>query len=138
MTKTKALVRRNGIAHEIDSEELVPGDVIILDAGRIIAADIRLIKSDELSIEESALTGESHPAKKEAEKNITEGKIPVGDRVNMAYMSTVVTKGYGEGIVVATGSETEVGNIAHILDTEESTKTPLEKRLDELGKILGK
>ena len=102
MTKTKALVRRDGIAQEIDSEELVPGDIVILDAGRIIAADIRLIKSEELSIEESALTGESHPSRKDAEKVLTDEKIPLGDRANMAYMSTVVVNGYGEGIVVET------------------------------------
>ncbi len=137
MTSPQAIVRRNGKAVEISSKEIVVGDVILLDAGRIIPADIRLIESQELQIEESALTGESVPSKKNANQ-IFEEKTGIGDRKNMAYMSTVVTNGRGVGVVTAIGGDTEVGHIAHILETEETVQTPLEKRLEHLGKVLGK
>lgn len=137
MTSPTSLVRRGGKTLEIASKDVVVGDILLLDAGRIIAADIRLVESQELQIEESALTGESVPSKKDATKTFDE-KTGVGDRKNMAFMSTVVTNGRGEGIVVAIGSETEVGHIAHILDSEETPATPLEIRLEHLGKTLGK
>jgi Ca2+-transporting ATPase len=138
MTYPKALVRRDGVVIQIDSEKVVPGDIIILIAGQIIAADIRLIESANLQIEESALTGESFPSDKEASVNNIDPGTPLGDRLNAAFMSTIVTGGRGVGVVVETGMNTEIGKIAGIINTEEKSKTPLEIRLDELGKTLGK
>lgn len=137
MSAPKALVRRNGEVKEVDSAELVPGDLVLLDAGRYIPADLRLIESSNLQIEESALTGESVPSEKEANTTIDSEKTPVGDQINMAFMSTLVTYGRGEGIVIATGMETEMGKIAKILDEDLDELTPLQKRLEELGKTLG-
>ena len=137
MTTPKSLVRRNGELKEINSEEIVPGDVIILDAGRFVPADIRLIESANLQIEESALTGESVPSEKDATSLHQDPKTPIGDKSNMAFMSTLATYGRGEGIVVATAMETEIGKIAKILDEEIAEMTPLQKRLEELGKTLG-
>lgn len=137
MTSPHAIVRRDGKPLEIASKEIVVGDIVLLDAGRIIPADIRLIEAEELQIEESALTGESLPSKKNAEE-IFDEKTGIGDRKNMAYSSTVVTNGRGVGIVTAVGADTEVGHIANILETEEVSATPLEKRLENLGKTLGK
>jgi len=137
MSFPKALVRRNGEVKEINSHEVVPGDILILDAGRSISADIRLIESANLQIEESALTGESVPAEKDASQIHIELKTPLGDRMNMAFMSTLVTSGRGVGVVVETGMTTEVGKIATLINTEKKEKTPLEIRLDKLGKTLG-
>ncbi len=137
MTTPKALVRRDGEVKEINSEEIVPGDIIVLDAGRFIPADIRLIESANLQIEESALTGESVPSEKKAEEVFTNPKTPLGDMSNMAFMSTLVTYGRGEGVVIATAMETQMGKIAKILDEDVEEMTPLQKRLDELGRILG-
>lgn len=137
MTTPKALVRRNGEIKEINSENLVPGDIIIIDAGRFIPADIRLIESVNLQIEESALTGESVPSQKDANVVLTDDKTPIGDKSNMLFMSTLATYGRGEGIVVYTGMETEMGKIAKILDEDTDTTTPLQKKLDQLGKTLG-
>lgn len=137
MTTSKSLVRRDGEIKEINSEELVPGDIIILDAGRFVPADIRLIESANLQIEESALTGESVPSEKDAKDILEDPKTPIGDKTNMAFMSTLVTYGRGEGVVVATAMDTEIGKIAKILDEDMEGMTPLQKRLDELGKTLG-
>ena len=137
MSSPRALVRRNGTIREVDSEDVVPGDILILDAGRFIAADIRLVESANLQIEESALTGESVPSSKDAAAIHHDSKTPLGDRANSAFMSTLVTYGRGVGVVVATGMNTEVGKIAGIIETGEA-QTPLEIRLDELGKTLGK
>ena len=137
MTTPKSLVRRNGEVIEVNSEDLVPGDILVIDAGRFIPADVRLIESANLQIEESALTGESVPSEKNADFITKDEKIPVGDKENMAFMSTMATYGRGEGVVVGTGMETEIGKIAKILDEDESTLTPLQIKLDELGKILG-
>jgi Ca2+-transporting ATPase len=137
MSFPKALVRRNGEVKEINSHEVVPGDILILDTGRFISADIRLIESVNLQIEESALTGESVPSEKDASQIYSDQKTPLGDRSNMAFMSTLVTHGRGVGVVVETGMNTEVGKIAHLINTEEKEKTPLEIRLDKLGKTLG-
>lgn len=134
----KVLVKREGQAKEIGSEKIVPGDILILDAGRFVGADIRLIESANLQIEESALTGESVPSTKNANAITDSTETPLGDRLNSAFMSTLVTNGRGVGVVVATGMQTEVGKIAGIINEEGETKTPLEKRLDELGKTLGK
>ncbi|HCX04746.1 MAG TPA: ATPase, partial [Clostridiales bacterium] len=136
MASPRALVKRDGKTIEIDSEEIVPGDVVILDAGRFVPADIRLTDSANLKIEESSLTGESVPSEKNHEKIFDNKKIPVGDRVNMAFSSTVVSYGRGEGIVVSTGMNTEIGTIAKNLE-EDKELTPLQERLEELGKVLG-
>lgn len=137
MTNPKSLVRRDSEVLEINSEEVVPGDIVILDTGRYIPADIRLIESANLQIEESALTGESVPANKDASLNLSDPKTPLGDKINMAFMSTLVTYGRGEGVVVGTAMDTEMGKIAKILDDDTEEMTLLQKRLDELGRILG-
>lgn len=138
LSAPRALVKRNGTVSEIESEKIVPGDILVLEAGRFVAADTRLLESANLQIEESALTGESVPSEKDANTGLQDGNIPLGDQVNMAFMSTVVTYGRGLGVVVETGMKTEVGKIADIINQEKNDKTPLEKRLDELGKTLGK
>ena len=138
MSSPKALVRRDGEVKEIDSSALIPGDIILLDAGRYVPADLRLVEAANLQVEESALTGESVPTEKNANEVFDDPQTPLGDRLNSAFMSTLVTYGRGVGVVVATGMETEVGKIAKIIDDEEDTKTPLEHRLDDLGKLLGK
>lgn len=138
MSSPKALVKRSGQTKEIDSTEIVPGDIIILDAGRVIPADLRLIETVNLQIEESSLTGESLPVTKNAEEVFENSKLPLAERQNMAFMSTIVTAGRGMGVAVGTGMSTEVGKIADLLDTDVHVKTPLEKKLSELGKTLGK
>ncbi|MDD4192453.1 MAG: cation-translocating P-type ATPase [Mangrovibacterium sp.] len=137
MSTPRALVRRDGIVKEVDSEALVPGDLLILDTGRFVAADIRLTEAANLQIEESAMTGESVPSQKDASLLLDE-ETSLGDRKNLAFMGSLVTYGRGMGVVVATGMETEMGKIAGMIGEEEEEKTPLEKRLNELGKILGK
>lgn len=137
LSTPKALVRRDGEIIEIPSEEVVIGDIVIVDAGRYIPADLRLIESINLKIDESTFTGESVPSEKNANIIIEDIKSPIGDRINMAYMSTLSTYGRGVGIVVATGMNTEIGKIAKILDNEEKDSTPLQKRLNKLGKFLG-
>ena len=138
MSSPKALVKRDGQTKEIDSADLVPGDLVILDAGRVIPADLRLIETVNLQIEESSLTGESLPVHKNAEVSFQNIKTPIAEMANMCFMSTIVTAGRGVGIVVETGMNTEVGKIANLLDTDVHQKTPLEKKLNELGKTLGK
>lgn len=137
LSTPKALVKRNGILLEIPSEQVVVGDIIIIDAGRYIPADLRLLESSNLKIEESAFTGESLPSEKDANLIINEEKPQVGDMHNMAFMSTLSTYGRGTGVVVATGMNTEIGKIAKMLDSEEEDSTPLQKKLSELGKTLG-
>ena len=137
MTTPKSLVRRNGDLVEINSEHIVAGDIVIIDAGRYIPADLRLIESANLQIEESALTGESVPSNKDASQIFTNPKTPIGDKSNMAFMSTLSTYGRGEGVVVATAMDTEIGKIAKILDQDSDEMTPLQRRLDELGKMIG-
>ncbi len=134
---SKALVRREGVVKQIDSRKLVPGDIVMLDPGRLIAADIRLIESSNLHIEESALTGESVPSHKDAVTVIKDLKTALGDLINTAFMSTMVTSGRGAGVVVNTGMRTEIGKIASLINTEEKSKTPLQIQLDKLGKKLG-
>lgn len=137
LTFPKALVRRNGVVTELDSEKIVPGDILILDAGRIISADIRLIESINLQVDESSLTGESVPSEKDASLIQTDPKTPLGDRLNLGFMSTIIASGRGIGVVVGTAMNTEIGKIASIINTEVKSKTPLEIRLDRLGKNLG-
>ena len=137
MSNPQTMVRRAGENQEIDSEDLVPGDVVLIDAGRFIPADLRLIESSNLQIEESALTGESVPTHKDASAIIEDTAANIGDRSNMAFRSTTATYGRGEGVVIATGMQTEMGKIASILDSAEDSETPLQRRLNELGKVLG-
>lgn len=137
MTTPKSLVRRDGEIIEVSSEELVPGDILIIEAGRFIPADVRLLETVNLQIEESALTGESVPSEKNADFITSDGKIGVGDKENMAFMSTMATYGRGEAVIVGTAMETEIGKIAKILDEDNENLTPLQIKLDELGKSLG-
>lgn len=135
LASPKALVRRDGKEFELPSEQLVPGDIVLLEAGRQVPADMRLLQAVNLKIEESALTGESVPVEKtDGEHGIAGGSI--GDKTNMAYMSTAVTYGRGEGIVTATGMETEIGKIAGMISQSGNELTPLQKRLADLGKLL--
>lgn len=136
MSTPKAIVRRDGQIKEISSENLVPGDVVIIDAGRYIPADLRLIETANLQIEESALTGESVPVDKNAGWS-SDSEVPLGDQQNIAFMSTLSTYGRGTGIVTSTGMETEIGKIAKMLGGQDKEITPLQNKLNELGKILG-
>lgn len=137
LASPKAMVIRDGRRREIPAAELVKGDLVCLEAGCQVPADLRLITSSNLKIEESALTGEALPVEKDASFQGKRGvQLPLGDRRNMAYMSTVVTYGRGEGIVTATGMETELGQIATMITESKEELTPLQKRLGELGKIL--
>ncbi|MDR3364927.1 MAG: cation-translocating P-type ATPase [Clostridiales Family XIII bacterium] len=133
-----AAVRRGGRLREIPAAELVPGDVILLEAGRIVPADVRLLESINLKIEESALTGESVPVEKDA-GFVAEGDAAagIGDRINMGYLSTGVAYGRGLAVVTATGMDTEMGRIARMLAGEGGKLTPLQKKLAGLGKALG-
>jgi Ca2+-transporting ATPase len=135
MMKTIARVRRDGQAVEIDAQDLVPGDVVLVEAGNLIPADGRVHLAATLEIEEAALTGESLPVGKSVEPVLGED-VPLGDRTCMAYMNTSVTRGRGEMIVTATGMKTEIGHIATMLASAETSKTPLQKQLDSLSKII--
>ncbi|MDS1002133.1 calcium-translocating P-type ATPase, PMCA-type [Clostridium sporogenes] len=137
LSTPKALVKRNGESIEIPSEDVVPGDVIILDAGRYVPCDLRLIETANLKIEESTLTGESVPVEKHAEEKLEDPKTALGDQKNMAFMSTLATYGRGIAVSVGTGMNTEIGKIAKMLEGEDKELTPLQKKLAELGKILG-
>jgi len=138
MASPKALVKRSGEQFEVDSGDLVPGDIVILDAGRYVPADLRLVETVNLKIDESALTGESVAVEKNAEELYQDEDVAIADRVNMAYMTSLVTYGRGTGVVVSIGNKTEVGKIADFLKEDQQTKTPLEIRLAHLGKTLGK
>jgi P-type Ca2+ transporter type 2C len=135
MMKTVARVRRGGQALEIDAEELVPGDVVLMEAGNRVPADGRVSVAATFEIEEAALTGESLPVAKETEP-VPGKEVALGDRTCMAYMNTSVTRGRGEMIVTATGMDTEIGHIADLLAKTEAGKTPLQKQLDGLSKII--
>ncbi|HEU4539813.1 MAG TPA: HAD-IC family P-type ATPase, partial [Jiangellaceae bacterium] len=135
MMKTIARVRRDGQVVEVDAEELVPGDVVLVEAGNVVPADGRIIVAATLEIEEAALTGESLPVAKSTEP-VTGADVPLGDRTCIAYMNTSVTRGRGELIVTDTGMDTEIGHIADLLSKTEAEKTPLQKQLDGLSKII--
>lgn len=136
MSAPKCKVLRDSQVVVIESRLLVPGDVILLDTGDLLPADVRLIEAINLKIEEAALTGESLPSEKFTEA-IQEDEIPLGDRGNMAFSSGIVVYGRGKGIVTATGLKTEVGKIASMIQSVSNQKTPLQKKLDKLGKHLG-
>ena len=129
-------VLRDGVIKEVLTRELVPGDIVILETGAIIPADLRLVEAVNLKIQESALTGESVPVEKRTEPLKGEG-IALGDRINMAFSSGMVTYGRGRGVVVTTGMKTEVGKIANMLQETVDTETPMSRRLEQLGKVLG-
>ncbi|GAB4508737.1 MAG: calcium-transporting P-type ATPase, PMR1-type [Anaerolineae bacterium] len=129
-------VRRDGKVHQISAEELVPGDIVLLDEGDRIPADGRLIVSNNLQVEEAALTGESEPVNKKTEAISEDGNVALGDRINVVYMGTSVNYGRGEMVVTDTGLETELGNIAAMLLQVETGQTPLQRRLAQLGTTL--
>jgi Ca2+-transporting ATPase len=128
-------VLRDGNLMELPAQQLVPGDVILLEAGNLVPADARLLESVNLRIQEATLTGESEPVEKEV-RPLPEQDLTIGDRRNMAYMGTVVTYGRGKALIVATGENTELGKVASLLRGVGSEQTPLQRRLDQLGKLL--
>lgn len=132
-----AKVKRNGLIQTINGENVLPGDIVILEAGNYVPADMRLINAVNLKVEEASLTGENEPVLKNADKVITNKKVALGDMCNMAFGSTIVVNGHAEGIVVSTGMSTEVGKIANMIITNESPTTPIQKKLEEVGKVLG-
>ncbi len=136
MSAPHARVIRNGKEEIIDAADLVPGDIIHLEAGDFIPADAYLLASASLKSEESALTGESVPSEKDANAEIKEG-APLGDRSNMVFSGCSVTYGTATAVVTATGMDTEMGKIANLLDSETETQTPLQEKLAQLGKYLG-
>jgi Ca2+-transporting ATPase len=139
MASPYSKVRRSGKVAQIKSEEIVPGDIILLEAGDAVPADMRLIEASSLKIEEASLTGESVPTEKNAAVIAAKDKdkdVPLGDRHNMAYMGTNVVYGRGEGVVVNTGMQTEMGKIANIISSTGEEKTPLQKKLSGLSKVL--
>ena len=131
-----AKVLRNGSIDVVASKDLVPGDIVILETGDYVPADIRLIEAVNLKAQESSLTGESVPVEKTT-KVINEKKVGIGDRTNMVFSSSLITYGRGKGVVVETGMNTEVGKIAGILENTEKAETPLQVKLNKLGKTLG-
>ncbi len=136
MSSPTAKVKRNGKIINIKSEEVVVGDILILEAGNYIPADCRLINSSNLKVEESALTGETLPVTKDA-NIILKSDISLADTINMVYATTIVVGGHGEGIVTDTGMSTKVGKIAKMIITDEAPLTPIQKKLAEVGKTLG-
>ena len=135
MAKPLVRVIRDGNLTEISSTEIVPGDLVVVENGNIVPADCRLLESHNLKVQESALTGESEAVLKYTDK-LDKEDIPVGDRLNMIYMGTIVTQGRGKALVTDTGMNTELGSIATMLQDVQSEQTPLQKRLDNVGKIL--
>ena len=136
LASPEAHVIREGSRQVIPSHELVPGDVVLLEAGNFVPADVRLIDAVNLRVEEAALTGESVPVQKDATARL-EADIPLGDRKNTAFMGTLVNYGRGRGVVVSTGMRTQIGMIAEMLQAVEQEATPIQRRLDQLGKTLG-
>ncbi len=135
LVSPRARVIREGVLQEVEASELAAGDLVCLEAGCQVPADLRLIQAASLKVEESALTGESVPSEKDA-SFLARCELPLGDRKNMAYMSTVVTCGRGMGIVTATGMDTQIGRIAALISESREEPTPLQKRLGELGTVL--
>ncbi len=136
MTVPQCKVVRDGQVQVIESRELVPGDIVLLDTGDAIPADLRLVEAINLKVQDSALTGESVPEEKFTTP-ITEENVPLGDRDNLGFSSSIVTYGRGKGIVIGTGMNTEVGKIASLIQSVPDMKTPMQQKLDQLGKFLG-
>lgn len=134
MTAPTAIVKRNGAYEKIPADQLVKGDIVKLKAGNQVPADLRLLQVQGLSVNESALTGESLPVAKNAKP--LEAGLPMAEKKNMAYMSTEIMKGSAEGVVTATGMDTELGKIADMMGEHQGELTPLQKRLGDLGKLL--
>ncbi len=134
MTRVTAKVRRDESVHEISAREIVPGDILILSGGDVVTADVRLIEASKMKINEAPLTGESLPVDKQVE-TLSED-TPLADRSNMAYKGTSVARGAGEGVVINTGMDTELGNISTLVQEAEEEATPLEEKLDALGRKL--
>ncbi len=135
MAAPEANVLRDGQTVTLAAAELVPGDVVLLEAGNVVPADLRLLEVEEMQVDESALTGESHPVEKQS-ACLSEIDLPIGDRQNLAFKSSLITRGHGKGVVVATGLETEIGRIAELLRGETGVKTPLQVRLTRFGRYL--
>lgn len=135
LSAPQARVIRDGNSMMVDSYEVVPGDLLVLEAGDRVGADSRIIRADVLEVDEAALTGESMPVGKDP-RTIHQKDIPLGDRRCMVYAGTTITNGRGMAVVVATGMGTQLGEIAHLLETAEDDETPLQKRLDQLGRWL--
>ena len=127
-------VRRDGEVRELPAVELVPGDIVVLERGEVLGADVRILEVDGLQVDESPLTGESVPVTKQVEP--VDGDAPLAERASMAYKGTAVTRGAGLGVVVRTGMETEIGEISEMAGAAEAEETPLERRLDTLGRRL--
>ena len=135
MLVTTATVRRDGRTVQVDAAELVPGDVMVIEAGDRVPADGRLLSSASLEVQESSLTGEAQPVGKSAAAEVDE-RAPLGDQVTAVFMNTMVTRGRGEALVTATGMATETGRIAHMLHEAEPEPTPLQRQIDGLGRTL--
>ena len=136
MAAPEAHVLRDGHRITIPARELVPGDVVLLEAGNVIPADVRLLEGFNLKVEEASLTGESLPVNKDAAR-VLGPDTGIGDRRNCAFMSTMVSYGRGKGLVISTGMQTEIGKIAEMIQAVEEEQTPLQKKLDDLGRTLG-
>ncbi len=136
MTAPEARVIRDSHRQTIPAQEVVPGDLVQLESGNYIPADVRLVESVNLQIDEASLTGESIPVRKRAEV-VLDGEIPLGDRSNSAYMGTLVTYGRGRGVAFATGMHTQIGLIAEMIQSYEEEQTPLQVKLNQLGRWLG-
>ena len=136
MTPRKTKVIREGKIQEVNAEDLVPGDITILEAGNYVPADSRIIEAHNLKIEESSLTGETEAVTKNAEM-ICKKDVPLGDRLNMAYMSTIIVNGHGIAVVTDIGMNTKVGQIANMIIENEAPETPIQKKLGQVGKTLG-
>ena len=135
MAAPEAQVLRDGHRQTVPARDLVPGDIVFLEAGNYIPADMRLLEAVNLRVEEASLTGESLPVQKNA-ASVLERNVPLGDRKNTAFMGTVVNYGRGRGVVIGTGMHTQLGLIARMLQSVEAEETPLQRRLDQLGRTL--
>ena len=132
-----AKVRRNGKVLTVNGEDIVPGDIVILETGCYVPADIRLINTYNLKVEESSLTGETEAVEKDENALFNNQKVPLGDMKNMVFAGTAIVNGHAEGIVTNIGMNTEVGKIASMIITNEAPQTPIQKKLSEVGKVLG-
>ncbi len=135
MATPEARVLRDDQVLTVAAPDLVPGDIVMLEAGNIVPADLRLLEVEEMQADESALTGESNPVEKQS-ASLGDADLPMGDRLNLAFKSSLVTRGGGKGVVIGTGLDTEIGRIARLLQTEAEVKTPLQVRLNRFGRYL--